>query len=100
MKIGDLEFGAAPIPGAAPAWRAEVDASQWGAVALRAQAGGGRLVALWASDRLRAAEPRFAVHAALLVQAGLVIMTLPLAESTYPDLSNFFPAANRMQRAV
>jgi Ni,Fe-hydrogenase III large subunit/Ni,Fe-hydrogenase III component G len=100
MKIGDLEFRAAQIPGAAPGWRAEVDASGWGAVALRAQAGGGRLVALWASDRLRAAEPRFAVHAALLVQAGLVIMTLPLAEATYPDLSNLFPAANRMQRAV
>ncbi|MEN3352934.1 MAG: hypothetical protein V7640_1092 [Betaproteobacteria bacterium] len=100
MKIGDLELRAVQIPGAAPAWHAEVDALQWGGVAIRAQAGGGRLVALWGSDRLGAAAPRFAVHAALLIQPGLVIMTLPLSEATYPDVSNLFPAANRMQRAV
>jgi Ni,Fe-hydrogenase III large subunit len=40
------------------------------------------------------------MHAALVVAAGLLIATLPLADETYPDVSSIFPVANRMQRAV
>ena len=81
-------------------WTAAVDAAQWSALAIHAEASGGRLVALWASDRLGRAEVRFAMHAALVVQDGLLVMTLAAGGDSYPDLSSVFPAANRMQRAA
>jgi Ni,Fe-hydrogenase III large subunit/Ni,Fe-hydrogenase III component G len=100
MKIGDFELPSIEMPGAMPVWRADVDDAQWRSVNLAAHASGGRLEALWATDRHGTAESRFAVHAAIVVQAGLLIMTLPVSDGTYPDVSNLFPAANRMQRAV
>ncbi|HET7160677.1 MAG TPA: NADH-quinone oxidoreductase subunit C, partial [Burkholderiales bacterium] len=42
----------------------------------------------------------YAVHAALTVQSGLLIVTLPLDDERFPDISDIFPAANRMQRAA
>ncbi|MEI7430421.1 MAG: NADH-quinone oxidoreductase subunit C [Betaproteobacteria bacterium] len=62
-----------------------------------------RLVALWGSDeRDRREGAGYALHAAFDLAEGLVCLTLPLAEKnpTFPDLSQFFPAANRMQRSV
>src|SRR3981189_2278394 len=100
MNIGNLELAAEELPGAVPAWGVEVDASQWLAAMIHAEASGGRLLALWGSDDGDHAEPRYAVHAALVVQPGLVLVTLPLSEETYSDVSNVFPAADRMQRAV
>ncbi|MGZ5093575.1 MAG: hydrogenase large subunit [Burkholderiales bacterium] len=100
MKIGNLELAAEELPGAVPAWGVEVDASQWLATTIHAEASGGRLLALWGSGGNDHAKPRYAVHAALVVQPGLVVVTLPLSEETYPDVSNVFPAADRMQRAV
>jgi Ni,Fe-hydrogenase III large subunit len=55
---------------------------------------GGRLGALWGSDRPRA------VHALLVVQAGLLWLDLPVKDVEYPDASTVFPAAARMQRAI
>jgi Ni,Fe-hydrogenase III large subunit len=60
---------------------------------------GGRLVALWGTDNRRQAEG-YGVHAALTVRSGLLVITLPLAAEGFPDVSDIFPAADRMQRAV
>ena len=58
---------------------------------------GGRLVALWASER---AEGQV-VCAAYAAPEGLQWAELPLAgEATCPDLSPVFPFAGRMQRAI
>ena len=48
------------------------------------------------------AAARFAVHAALAIRSGLLWLTCPLSgqRPEYPDLSDMFPAANRMQRAT
>ena len=100
MNIADLGLAWRAIRGAVPAWRAQVDASQWAAVNVSVAAGGGRLVALWGSERARPQETRFEVHAALVAKEGLVVITLPLAQPAYPDVSAIFPAAGRMQRAV
>src|SRR5512134_1354704 len=90
-----------PVPGAARAWRAAVDAQQWRAGCAAAAAGGGRLAALWASDdRDRAGA--FTVRALLAVFEGLVCLELavPEASQAYPELSDLFPCAAPMQRAT
>jgi len=63
--------------------------------------GGGHLVALWGADE-RDRDRGFSVNVVLQDADGLVLLehALPSSESTYPDLSVVFPAANRMQRAA
>lgn len=87
------------IPGAVPALRATVDAAQWREACRRAAFDGGRLVALWGSDDSDL-DKGLAVHAALAIRQGLLLVTLPLAQARYPDIADIFPAAGRMQRAM
>ena len=90
-----------PVAGAVPAWRAEVDARQWRAGCEAAARAGGRLAALWASDE-RDRGQGFSVRALLVLYEGLVCLELrvPDALQTYPDLSDVFACAARMQRAA
>ncbi len=99
MRIEGYNFEFSEIPGAVAALRATVDAAQWREACRRAAFDGGRLVALWGSDDSDIGTG-LAAHAALLIQPGLAIITLPLADERYPDISDIFPAASRMQRAV
>jgi len=71
--------------------RLTVDAAGWRSAAVETAREGGRLGALWGSER--------AVHALLVQHAELLWLTLQTADS-YPDLSDLFPAAARMQRAA
>jgi Ni,Fe-hydrogenase III large subunit/Ni,Fe-hydrogenase III component G len=91
----------APLAGAVPAWRAKVDARQWRAGCEAAARAGGRLAALWASDE-RDLGQGFRVRALLVLYEGLVCLELRLdkAAPTYPDLSDRFACATRMQRAA
>jgi Ni,Fe-hydrogenase III large subunit/Ni,Fe-hydrogenase III component G len=82
-----------------PVYRAEVDAAQWTGVCRQVAEQGGRLVALWGSDD-RQDGRGYAVHAALATRDGLVVVSLPLAGTDYPDVSPVFPWAGRMQRAT
>jgi Ni,Fe-hydrogenase III component G len=97
-KIGDFVVSFQPLPGAAPAWHADVDGPAWRLTAHQVWEKGGRLIALWAGDEGRS----LAVHAALGAPEGLLWLTLPLsAESPeYPDLADLFAPAGRMQRAA
>jgi Ni,Fe-hydrogenase III large subunit/Ni,Fe-hydrogenase III component G len=99
MRIDELAVDLEPVAGAVRAWRAALDARGWRAAAERLRASGGRLVALWGSDEGGA---HFAAHCALAIPSGLLWITMPLSgqPSEYPDLSDLFPAANRMQRAT
>jgi len=74
--------------------RHTVGAPDWIPLLQSVKEDGGRLGALWASD-----QPR-AVHALLVVQAGLLQLDLPVTGVEYPDASTVFPAAVRMQRAI
>jgi Ni,Fe-hydrogenase III large subunit/Ni,Fe-hydrogenase III component G len=88
------------LPGALPIWRGVIDAGGWQMAASTMAKAGGRLVALWGSDR---GESRgTSICAAYASASGLVWLELPLASgaSDYPDLSEIFPAAVRMQRAA
>src|SRR5258705_13165713 len=86
------------LPGAIPAYRADVNAIEWVAACRHAREEGGRLVALWGSERAAG----FAAHAALATSSGLALITIPLAKERpeYPGIEEIFPAANRMQRAA
>jgi Ni,Fe-hydrogenase III large subunit/Ni,Fe-hydrogenase III component G len=99
MKLEDFQIELKPLPGAMPVWRGQVDAQQWRSACQQVRDKGGRLVALWGADNSDRGEG-YAVHAALTVQSGLLVITLPLRGEDFPDISGIFPAANRMQRAV
>ena len=92
VKLG-LELAALPAP--MPIWRGPAEsAARWVAAAQSVAGSGGTLVALWASS--------MAANAAYSLPEGLVWLALPLGNvnATCPDLSPYFPAAARMQRAM
>jgi Ni,Fe-hydrogenase III large subunit/NADH:ubiquinone oxidoreductase subunit C len=45
---------------------------------------------------------QYALHVALISATGMLVLTLPVTHEKpeFPDISDLFPAANRMQRAV
>jgi len=90
-----------PLAGAVPAWRAEVDARQWRTGCEAVARAGGRLAALWASDE-REQKKGFSVRALFVLYEGLVCLELRLPDlvHSYPDLSDVFACATRMQRAA
>src|SRR6266446_4497886 len=87
------------LPGAAAAWRAQVDENGWRRGCESVSGAGGRLGALWASDE-RDRAGGFVVHVLLVAHEGLVCLDLPLPDTEFPDISDLFPAAGRMQRAT
>jgi Ni,Fe-hydrogenase III large subunit/Ni,Fe-hydrogenase III component G len=99
MKLEDFQIELKQLPGAMPVWHGRVDAQQWRTACEKVREKGGRLVALWGSDNSDR-DAGFAVHAALTVQSGLLVITLPLAGGGFPSIAGAFPAASRMQRAV
>ena len=90
-----------PVAGAVPAWRAEVDAPRWRAGCEAAAGAGGRLAAFWATDD-RDRRQGFGVKVLLVLYEGLVCLELRVDDAvpTYPDLSDLFACATRMQRAA
>src|SRR5512146_626042 len=98
MRIPGLDLDFAPLPAPLPIWRAAVSAEQWRAAARAVRESGGRLVALWGSDRR---PTGFAACAAYALLDGLawLDLALPADDPRCPDLAAVFPAAARMQRA-
>jgi len=76
-----------------------VTRDDWREVAADMAAGGGRLLAHWAS---RDADGNNIVRTAFIADAGVLVLSLPLtaAEPDYPGIEQWFPAATRLQRAV
>ena len=99
MKLEDFRFEVTRLPGAMPVWHGRVNAAGWREACRQVREKGGRLVALWGADNSDLREG-YAVHAALTVQSGLLIVTVRLDDERFPDVSDIFPAANRMQRAA
>lgn len=99
MKIEDFQPEFAALPGAAPVWHGTLDPGRLRPLCQDVRSAGGRLVALWGSQ---GGGPSFALHVAVAVQQGLAVASLPLEREgpAFPDISDIFPAAGRMQRAV
>lgn len=82
-----------------PIYKANVSAEAWVTISLRVRETHGQIVSLWGSDRPGAASST--VHAAYRVDEGLLWVELSVGrDEGYPDLSEDFSAAIRMQRAL
>lgn len=90
-----------PLDGSVAAWRANVDAQQWLRAGEDIAARGGRLAAMWASDDTDRGAG-LCVRALLVSFEGLICLELrvPDYDACFPDLSEHFPCADRMQRAI
>ena len=88
---------------ALPVYEAQVTADELIAFSKAVEAADRRLVAIWGSDeRDRDARNGFAVHYSFDLAEGLVCLTLPVSTDhpKFPDLSEMFYTAPRMQRTV
>ncbi len=101
IDFKDIGVSLQPLHSAMPIWRGKVSAEQYRQLCEQVHSQGGRLMALWGSDE-RTRGGHFAIHAALAAQPGLYSLRLSLdqGQESFPDISDLFPAANRMQRAV
>ena len=99
--MNDFPVALKKLHNATPTWHGTVDAAQFRAACTRVRADGGRLMAMWGTDE-RASAKGFALHVALSDMQGLICLTLtlPAEQPVYPSISDIFPTANRMQRAV
>ena len=98
MNLDGLHLEFERLPSAAPAYWTEVNAIDWLTACRTVRDQGGRLVALWGSER----APGFAVHAALATASGTAVLKLAVSgeHPAYPGIEQIFPAASRMQRAI
>lgn len=99
MHIEDFAIELTRLPGAAPAWHARVAPAEWRRICQQVRAQGGRLVALWGSDR-RAQGHGLCVDMALVIRSGLIWLTQTAHDDVYAGIADIFPAADRMQRAI
>ncbi|MFZ5540411.1 MAG: NADH-quinone oxidoreductase subunit C, partial [Pseudomonadota bacterium] len=100
MRIAEAPLAFRAAAGAAPWALADATPGQWSAGAQAFARAGDRLVALWGSDRRDLGEG-FVMCAAYAASDALACVRLPLGDDTeYPDISKYFPAAIRMQRAI
>jgi len=101
MTPADFTNKFPPLPGAMPIWHGTVDDTQFRSLCEQVKHDGGRLLSLWGSDE-QTRGAGYALHVALVDASGMLCLTLPLdaARPAYPDVSDLFPAASRMQRAV
>ncbi len=99
MSINDFDMTLDTLEGALPVRVGEVDAALWRTLCVHVAAGGGRLVALWGSRQSQNRDA-YAMHAALATEEEFAVVALPLQGNDYPDISDIFPAAIRLQRAA
>jgi Ni,Fe-hydrogenase III large subunit len=76
-----------------------VSGEEWAQAARDLAGSGARLAAMWAN---RGEHIPATVHAAFFLDAGALLLSLPLAgaDAPYPGLVDQFPSAARMQRAM
>ncbi len=75
-----------------------VEPHEWRDLAQDVAAAGGRLLALWGTNRVGQCDT---VHAVAIAPPRVLAVTMPLAtDGAYPGVEDVFPSASRMQRAV
>ena len=101
MPITHPNLHLTQITGAIPAWSGGIKQDDLLPICQNVRDGGGRLLALWGSDE-RAQGAGYALHVALVNEAGLICLSVPLpaVQPVFPDVSRIYPVANRMQRAA
>jgi len=75
-----------------------VEPQEWRELAQDVAAAGGRLLALWGTNRVGQCDT---LHAVTVAPPRVLAVTIPLdADGGYPGVEDVFPSASRMQRAV
>jgi len=75
-----------------------VEPHEWRDLAQDVAAAGGRLLALWGTNRVGQCDT---LHAVAVAPPRILAVTIPLAiDRGYPGVEDVFPSASRMQRAV
>jgi Ni,Fe-hydrogenase III large subunit len=110
MRLDDFPKIFAKLHGAMPVWHGDVDAKGLRVLCEQVLHGGGKLLAMWGEDKSdgesgaqgTARDPGYAVHVALVTAPGLLVLSLPVDHDkpAFPDLSDLFPVADRMQRSI
>ena len=101
MKLDDFTSLFQKLSGPMPIWHGTVSAQDLRSLCEQVKHSGGKLVALWGSDETER-NGQYALHVSLVSAQGMLVLTLPIdhGKPDFPDLSDLFPAANRMQRSV
>lgn len=101
MPIKHPDLPLQRLNGPIPAWHGKISSAELLPICQSVRDDGGRLLALWGCDE-RAQDNGFTLQVALVNATGLVCLCVNLAAEApdYPDISQIFPAANRMQRAL
>ncbi|MDP4029411.1 MAG: NADH-quinone oxidoreductase subunit C [Gallionella sp.] len=101
MKLDEFTATFNKLPGAMPIWHGTVDAAQFRNLCEQVKHDGGKLVALWGSDE-SPCDGGYALHVSLVAAPGMLCLSLPVKAErpAYPDISDIFFGASRMQRAV
>ena len=89
------------LPGTMPIWHGTLDEAQFRNLCEQVRHEGGKLLSLWGSDEQLHGNG-YALHVTLVTSTGMLCLSLPIntMHSAYPDISDLFPAASRMQRAT
>lgn len=85
-----------------PAWIGEVNTNQLLEIIIEIHENQGQLLSLWGSDE-RLNNSQFQLHLLFLFpKHGTLYLHCALSENNpvYPDLSSYFPVANRLQRTL
>lgn len=101
MTFDVLLEGMAQVPSNLACRRGKVGATQLRRIAQRIRFADGRLLTLWGTDD-RDRDGLFRIFAAFLQPSGIAILEYEMdaANPTYPSLAEFFPSAQRMERAT
>jgi Ni,Fe-hydrogenase III large subunit/Ni,Fe-hydrogenase III component G len=97
-----LERHRLPLAGNLPGSRLIVDREQWLQYAATLRDSGAQLLTLWGTDD-RDRDAHFRIFAAYLLPQGMLVLEHAMPASAapaYPSLAAFFPASQRMQRAM
>ncbi|MGA9672670.1 MAG: NADH-quinone oxidoreductase subunit C [Terracidiphilus sp.] len=98
----EFKDGAKPLPSNLPCRHKRVGALEWRQAAKTVRSAGGRLLSLWGTDD-RDRDGRFRVYAAYLHADGVAVVEHEMesgGKPTYPNVTEFFPSALRMERAI
>jgi Ni,Fe-hydrogenase III large subunit/Ni,Fe-hydrogenase III component G len=101
MQLSGLAIEFQQLPAPLPMWLGKTDGPGWLEAARLFAAQDMRLIALWGADTGNV-NPRLSIMAAYGGPEGLLWLSLPLSGTTpsAPDITPFYSAALRMQRAT
>lgn len=102
MSPDSIREALRPVPSNVPCRHFKAGAVAWRQFAETARAAGGRLLTLWATDD-RDRDGHFRVYAAYFAADGISVVEHAMdghTKPSYPTLSEVYPSAVRMERAV